>query len=94
VPIIIEMSLFLLAALAGYLGVNAAVDAATVKAQAATTGLRTIEEVQQAARMGYLMFAAGVGALALARFISLKRGRGNIFAPFVLPATMMAAGAA
>ncbi len=91
-PIIIEMSLFLLAALAGYFGVNAAVDAATVKAQAATTGLRSIEEVQQAARMGYLMFAAGVGALALARFISLKRGRGNVFAPFVLPATMLAAG--
>src|SRR5437667_2041670 len=86
------MSLFLLAALAGYFGVNAAVDAATVKAQAATTGIRSIEEVQQAARMGYLMFAAGVGALALARFISLKRGRGNVFAPFVLPAAMMAAG--
>ena len=40
--------------------------------------------------MGYLMFAAGVGSLALARFISLKRGRGNIFAPFVLPATDLA----
>ena len=91
-PIIIEMSLFLLAALAGYFGINAAVDAATVKAQAATTGIRSIEEVQQAARMGYLMFAAGVGALALARFISLKRGRGNVFAPFVLPTAMMAAG--
>ena len=57
-PIIIEMSLFLLAALAGYFGVNSAVDAATVKAQAATTGIRSIEEVQQAARLGYLMFAA------------------------------------
>jgi len=92
VPIIIEMSLFLLAAIAGYFGVHAAVEAATVKAQVATTGIRSIEEVREAARLGYLMFAAGVGALALARFISLKRGRGNIFSPFVLPAAMMAAG--
>ena len=91
-PIIIEMSLFLLVAVAGYFGVNAAVDAATIKAQTATAGIRSIEEVQAAARMGYLMFAAGVGAVALARFISLKRGRENIFSPFVLPATMMAAG--
>ena len=83
-PIIIEMCLFLLVALAGYFGVNAAVDAATIKAQAATAGIRSIEEVQAAARVGYLMFAAGVGAMALARFISLKRGRGNLFSPFVL----------
>jgi cell division protein FtsW (lipid II flippase) len=92
VAIIIEMSLFLLVAVAGYLGVHAAVEAATIKAQAATTGIRSLEEVQEAARVGYLMFAAGVGALALARFISLKRGRGNIFSPFVLPAACMAAG--
>jgi cell division protein FtsW (lipid II flippase) len=92
VPILIEMSLFALVALAGYLGVNAAVHAATVKAQTAAVGIRSLEEVEQAARLGYLMFLAGVGALALARFISLKRGRGNIFSPFVLPAAAMAAG--
>jgi cell division protein FtsW (lipid II flippase)/membrane peptidoglycan carboxypeptidase len=92
VAIIIEMSLFALVAVAGYFGVNAAVDAATVKAQSATTGIRSLEEVQEAARLGYLMFLAGVGALALARFISLKRGRGNVFSPFVLPAACMAAG--
>src|SRR5262245_38103699 len=86
------MSLFALVALAGYFGVNAAIHAATVKAQVAATGIRSLDEVQSAARLGYFMFLASVGALALARFISLKRGRGNIFSPFVLPAAMMAAG--
>src|SRR5438445_542245 len=86
------MSLFVLAALAGYFGIHAAVHAATVKAQVAATGIRSLEEVEAAARFGYFMFLASVGALALARFISLKRGRGNIFAPFVLPGAMMAAG--
>ncbi len=90
-PILIEMLLFALVAVAGYFGVHAAVHAATVKAQAAATGIRSLEEVEAAARTGYLMFAAGVGALALARFISLKRGKGNIFSPFVLPAATMAA---
>ncbi|PYQ55160.1 MAG: hypothetical protein DMF78_03120 [Acidobacteria bacterium] len=90
--ILIEMSLFVLAALAGYFGIHAAVHAATVKAQVAATGIRSLEEVEAAARLGYFMFLASVGALALARFISLKRGRGNIFAPFVLPGAMMAAG--
>ena len=90
--ILIEMSLFALVALAGYFGVHAAVEAAALKAQSATIGIRSLEEVREAARLGYLMFAAGVGALALARFISLKRGRGNIFSPFVLPAAAMAAG--
>src|SRR6185436_4006012 len=64
------MSLFLLVAVAGYFGVNAAVDAATIKAQTATAGIRSIEEVQAAARMGYLMFAAGVG-------VALQMGYGN-----------------
>src|SRR5262249_13609717 len=86
------MLLFALVALAGYFGVHAAVHAATVKAQAAATGIRSLEEVEAAARSGYLMFAAGVGAIALARFISLERGRGNVFSPFVLPAAAMAAG--
>jgi len=92
VPILIEMLLFALVVVAGYFGVNAAVHAATIKAQAAATGIRSLEEVEAAARTGFAMFAAGVGALALARFISLKRGRGNIFSPFVLPAACMAAG--
>ena len=91
-PIIIEMSLFVLVALAGYFGVNAAVHAATVKAEAAAAGMRSLEEVEAAARTGYIMFLAGVGALAFARFVSLKRGRGNIFSPFVMPAAAMAAG--
>src|SRR5262245_38822561 len=86
------MSLFALVAVAGYLGVHAAVEAATVKAQAATVGIRSLEEVREAARLGYAMFLASVVALALARFISLKRGRGNIFSPFVIPAATMAAG--
>jgi cell division protein FtsW (lipid II flippase) len=92
VPILIEMSLFALVAVAGYFGVNAAVHAATVKAQAAATGIRSLEDVEAAARVGYMMFAGGVGALALARFVSLKRGVGNIFSPFVMPAACMAAG--
>src|SRR5713101_7338054 len=86
------MCLYALVALAGYFGVNAAVHAATVKAQVAATGIRSLEEVEAAARLGYFMFLASVGALALARFLSLKRGRGNVFSPFVLPAAMMAAG--
>ena len=48
-PIIIEMSLFVLVALAGYFGVNAAVHAATVKAEAAAAGMRSLEEVGAAA---------------------------------------------
>jgi hypothetical protein len=92
VPIIIEMSLFLLVAVAGYFGVNAAVDAATIKAQTATAGIRSIEEVQAAARDGLPHVRGGRRRRGPARFISLKRGRENIFSPFVLPATMMAAG--
>src|SRR5437879_4259602 len=65
------MSLFVLVALAGYFGVNAAVHAASVKAQVAATGIRSLEEVEAAARFGYFMFLASVGALALARFIIL-----------------------
>src|SRR5438477_874659 len=86
------MSLFVLVALAGYFGVNAAVHAATVKAEAAAAGMRSLEEVGAAARNGYIMFLAGVGALAFARFVSLKRGRGNVSSPFVMPAAAMAAG--
>jgi cell division protein FtsW (lipid II flippase) len=92
VPILIEMLLFAFVAVAGYFGVNAAIEAATVKAETASVGIRSLEEVRAAARAGYAMFLASVGAVALARFISLKRGRGNIFSPFVLPAAMMAAG--
>ena len=84
-PIIIEMSLFLLVAVAGYFGVNAAVDAATIRAQTATAGIRSIEEVQAAARMGYLMFAAGVGALGPRALHQPQARTGNIFSPFVLP---------
>ncbi|HUG53676.1 MAG TPA: FtsW/RodA/SpoVE family cell cycle protein, partial [Vicinamibacteria bacterium] len=90
--ILIEMVLFAFVAVAGYFGIDAAVGAATVKAETAAVGIRSLQDVQEAARTGYLMFLASVGSLALARFISLKRGRGNIFSPFVLPAAMMAAG--
>jgi cell division protein FtsW (lipid II flippase)/membrane peptidoglycan carboxypeptidase len=80
------------AALLAWLGGHAAIEGVLVKAQIyGGEEVRTVSEVHAAALQATLKFIGGIAVLAIGRFVSLRRGHGNVDAPLLLPA---AAGAA
>jgi cell division protein FtsW (lipid II flippase)/cell division protein FtsI/penicillin-binding protein 2 len=86
------MVAYVVIAVLTWLGMHSAIETVLFKAQA-WTGLpvRTPAELAEGTRNAYFMFVGGMAALALARFTSLKRGRGNIDAPLLVPAACAAA---
>lgn len=88
------LELLAMAAVAGlaWLGTDAAVQHAIARAaEVSAPETRTAAEVQAAALRGVLFFAIGTAALMVSRAISARRGRVNVPAPFILPATCAAA---
>ena len=76
-----------------WFGVDAAVAGALAKGgEQGAAGVRTVAEIEAQALRGFLMFAAGVFALAMARLVSARRGHGDIRVPLLLPAACAAAG--
>jgi cell division protein FtsW (lipid II flippase) len=92
VPLVIEMVAYVVIAVLTWLGMHSAIETVLYKAQV-WTGLpvRTPAELAEGTRSAYLMFVGGMAALALARFTSIKRGRGNIDVPLLVPAACAAA---
>jgi cell division protein FtsW (lipid II flippase) len=80
------------AALLAWFGGHAAIEGVLVKAQIyGGEEVRTVSEVHAAALTATLKFFGGIAALAVGRFVSLRRGHGNIDAPLLLPAAAAAA---
>ena len=75
----------------GWLGGRSGVEHALAKAAAITADeVRTADQIHaQAVRAG-LFFAAGIAALMLGRLVSARRGRVNVPAPLIMPATCAA----
>ena len=91
--VIAELIVFAIVTGLTWLGVDAAVTGALAKGgEQSAAGVRTVAEVETQALRGFLMFAAGVFALAMARIVSARRGHGDINVPLLLPAACAAAG--
>ncbi len=91
--LLIEMIAFAFVVVAGWVGINAAASNVALKAHYASGELvRSVSALDGGARSAFFTFAAGVAILAIARFVSIRRGRGNIAVPFLLPAAALAAG--
>ena len=79
-------------AVLAWLGSDAAVQHAIAKALHNTAPeTRTAAQVHAEAMKGALVFALGVVALMIGRYVSARRGRVNVPAPVILPATVAAA---
>ena len=91
--VIAELIVFAIVTALTWLGVDAAVTGALAKGgEQGAAGVRTVAEIESQALRGFLMFAAGVFALAMARVVSARRGHGDIRVPLLLPAACAAAG--
>ncbi len=91
--VIAELIVFAIVTALTWLGVDAAVAGALAKGgEQGGAGVRTVGEVEAQAMRGFLMYAAGVFALAMARLVSARRGHGDIRVPLLLPAACAAAG--
>ena len=91
--VLVEMVVFAIVTALTWLGVDAAVAGALAKGgEMGAAGVRTVAEVEAQAQRGFLMYAAGVVALAMARLVSARRGHGDIRVPLLLPAACAAAG--
>jgi cell division protein FtsW (lipid II flippase)/cell division protein FtsI/penicillin-binding protein 2 len=91
--VLVEMIVFAIVTALTWFGVDAAVTGALAKGgEMGAAGVRTVAEVQAQAQRGFLMYAGGVVALAMARLVSARRGHGDIHVPLLLPAACAAAG--
>ena len=91
--VIAELIVFAIVAALTWLGVDAAVTGALAKGgELGATGVRTVADIESQATRGFLLYAAGVFALAMARVVSARRGHGDIRVPLLLPAACAAAG--
>ncbi|HEV8253267.1 MAG TPA: FtsW/RodA/SpoVE family cell cycle protein [Vicinamibacteria bacterium] len=80
------------AGLLAWFGGHAAIEGVLVKAQIyGGEEIRTVSEVHAAALQATLKFLGGIAALAVGRFVSLRRGHSNVDAPLLLPAAAAAA---
>jgi cell division protein FtsW (lipid II flippase) len=75
----------------GWLGGRSGVEHALAKAAAISADeVRTADQVHAQTLRAGLFFAAGIAALILGRLVSARRGRVNVPAPLIMPATCAA----
>src|SRR5262245_13467888 len=86
------MLAYLIVAAGAWLGIQAGIENSALKADVAqATTVRSLADVSAGARTAYFLLLGGLAALALARYVSVRRGRGNIRAPLLMPAAAAAA---
>src|SRR5687767_6523470 len=88
----LELVAMAVVAVMAWLGADASLQHAIAKgAEVAAPEVRSAAHLRAEALRGVLLFAGGVAVLMVGRFVSARRGRVNITAPFILPATCAAA---
>src|SRR3954468_7601963 len=87
--LVLELVLMVGVVLFGWFGMDSSLMG--MLAKGGTAVVRSAAEVRGEAVHAFILYAIGMLAMTAGRMVSLKRGRGNIASPFIIPGAALAA---